>query len=45
VILMAFDDVGRNTLMRLPATLLALVIGWSRVREQIDTSALEKPVG
>ncbi|MGW3473597.1 amino acid permease [Saccharopolyspora sp. NPDC000995] len=42
VILMAFDEIGRITLMALPLIIIALVIGWFRVRKQIDTSVLEK---
>jgi L-asparagine permease len=42
LVLMAFDDVGQITLMALPVIILALVIGWFRVRKQIDTSVLEK---
>ena len=41
VVLMAFDDVGRITLVALPAIVLALVIGWFFVRRRIDTSVLE----
>ncbi|MGP4020877.1 amino acid permease [Saccharopolyspora sp. 5N708] len=42
VVLMGFDETGRITLMALPLIILALVIGWFRVRKQIDTSAFEK---
>jgi L-asparagine permease len=41
VVLMAFDDVGRITLMGLPVIVGAMVIGWFRVRGHIDTSVLE----
>lgn len=37
-----FDEIGRLTLMALPLIIIALVIGWFRVRKQIDTSVLEK---
>jgi L-asparagine permease len=42
VVLMAFDDTGRVTLMCLPVILVALVIGWFRVRGRIDTSVLDQ---
>jgi L-asparagine permease len=41
VVLMAFDDVGRITLMVFPAIVLAMVAGWYRVRNRIDTSVME----
>ncbi|MEU6262241.1 amino acid permease [Saccharopolyspora shandongensis] len=45
VVLMAFDEIGRITLMALPVIIIALVIGWFRVRNKIDTSVLEKADG
>ncbi|GAA0517157.1 L-asparagine permease [Saccharopolyspora subtropica] len=42
VVLMAFDEVGRITLLCLPVIILALVIGWFRVRRQINTAVFEK---
>ncbi|MCI2416096.1 amino acid permease [Saccharopolyspora sp. K220] len=42
VVLMGFDETGRITLMALPLIILALVIGWFRVRKQIDTSVFER---
>jgi L-asparagine permease len=41
VILMAFDDVGRITLLCLPVIVLAMVAGWYGVRKRVDTSVLE----
>jgi L-asparagine permease len=41
VVLMAFDEVGRITLIGLPAIILAMVAGWYAVRRRIDTSVLE----
>lgn len=41
VVLMAFDEVGRITLIGLPAIILAMVAGWFAVRGRIDTSVLE----
>lgn len=41
VVLMAFDEVGRITLIGLPAIILAMVAGWYAVRGRIDTSMLE----
>ena len=41
VVLMAFDDVGRITLMTLPLIIAAMVAGWYRVRGRIDTSVLD----
>ncbi|MDA3624032.1 amino acid permease [Saccharopolyspora sp. WRP15-2] len=42
VVLMGFDETGRITLMALPLIVIALVIGWFRVRKQIDTSVLDQ---
>jgi L-asparagine permease len=41
VVLMAFDEVGRITLVGLPVIILAMVAGWYAVRGRIDTSVLE----
>lgn len=41
VVLMAFDDVGRITLMTMPLIILAMVAGWYAVRGRIDTSVME----
>ena len=41
VALMAFDEVGRVTLMGLPVIVLAMVVGWYAVRGRIDTSVME----
>jgi L-asparagine permease len=42
VVLMAFDKVGRITLLCLPVIVLAMVAGWFGVRKRIDTTALDK---
>ena len=41
VVLMAFDEVGRITLMTMPLIILAMVAGWFAVRRRIDTSVLD----
>jgi L-asparagine permease len=41
VVLMAFDEVGRITLMTMPLIILAMVAGWYAVRRRIDTSVME----
>jgi len=41
VVLMAFDEVGRITLMTMPLIILAMVAGWYAVRTRIDTSVME----
>lgn len=41
VVLMAFDEVGRITLMTMPLIILAMVAGWYAVRGRIDTSVME----
>jgi L-asparagine permease len=41
VVLMAFDEVGRITLMTMPLIILAMVAGWYAVRKRIDTSVME----
>ncbi|QFU87611.1 amino acid permease [Amycolatopsis sp. YIM 10] len=38
VVLMWFDELGRLTLLSLPAILIALVIGWFVVRKRVDTN-------
>jgi len=38
---MAFDDIGRITLMTLPLIIAAMVAGWYAVRGRIDTSVLD----
>ena len=45
VVLMAFDDIGRITLLCLPVILAALVAGWFVVRRRIDTSVLDEVSG
>lgn len=42
VVLMAFDEVGRITLMGLPVIVGALVAGWYAVRNRIDMSAFDR---
>jgi L-asparagine permease len=42
VVLMAFDEVGRITLMALPLILVAMVAGWFAVRNRIDTAVLDE---
>jgi L-asparagine permease len=41
VVLMAFDEIGRITLIGLPLIILAMVAGWYAVRGRIDTTVLE----
>uniref|UniRef100_UPI0035B0E2BC amino acid permease n=1 Tax=Saccharopolyspora galaxeae TaxID=2781241 RepID=UPI0035B0E2BC len=41
VVLMAFDDIGRITVLALPVLLVAFVVGWFCVRGRIDTSAMD----
>ncbi|MFD0923528.1 amino acid permease [Saccharopolyspora rosea] len=45
VVLMAFDDIGRITLLCLPLILAALVAGWFAVRRRIDTAVLDEVSG
>ena len=42
VVLMAFDEIGRITLMGLPVIVGALVAGWYAVRGRIDMSAFDR---
>jgi L-asparagine permease len=42
VVLMAFDHVGRITLMALPVIVAAMVAGWFAVRHRIDASIMDE---
>jgi len=42
VVLMAFDELGRITLLSLPLIIAAMVAGWFVVRRRVDTSVLEE---
>jgi len=42
IVLMAFDDLGRITLVALPVLVVALVVGWYAVRNRIDMSVMDK---
>ena len=41
LVLMAFDEVGRVTLLCLPVIVAAMVAGWFAVRHRVDTSIME----
>jgi L-asparagine permease len=41
VVMMAFDEVGRITLLALPVIVGAMVAGWFAVRRRIDSSVME----
>jgi len=45
VVMMAFDEVGRITLLALPVIVAAMVAGWFAVRRRIDTSVMEAGLG
>ncbi|MEU4246843.1 amino acid permease [Amycolatopsis sp. NPDC026612] len=42
VVLMGFDETGRITLLVLPVIVVALVVGWFRVRKRIDMRAFDE---
>jgi L-asparagine permease len=42
VVLMAFDELGRITLLSMPLIIAAMVAGWFVVRRRVDTSVLEE---
>ncbi|RDI19349.1 amino acid permease [Lentzea flaviverrucosa] len=44
VVLMGFDDIGRLTLLSLPAIVLTLVAGWYCVRKRIDMRQFDEEV-
>ena len=45
VVMMAFDEVGRITLLALPVIVAAMVAGWFAVRRRIDSSVMEAGLG
>ena len=45
VVMMAFDEVGRITLLALPVIVGVMVAGWFGVRRRIDSSVMEAGLG